>query len=886
MKSIAAKTTLAIGLLAVLAFGVAAWLINLKASASQEASAERELLALAESEAGTVRNDLERVLVKAVGLALSVEAMMGTGTPDRGEAVDLVRRYAEVDPASLGYWLEFEVDAFDARDSEYANRSLEDRNRFGSTDSGRFSVYWVQDAAEGLYLEDSAGEENDTQTDGEDYYVAARDFGAEMLYEPYLYEVNGVDILMTSVMMPIRRDGAVAGVAGADITLEALQKKLADVRPYERGVVRLLSPQGQVMAGPETDLFGKTYPSADLPTVLEAAKKGEISILDAEDAAVGGEAMQVFVPFRVGQAESDYFVLGVSAPREVVMASVAEVRNRILIIGLVSVLMLGLAAQLILVRLVRDPLAQTVVDVSALAQGKLDHPIAGKGEDEVGQVASALRKMQRDLGARIAEERRVAAVNQRVRSALDGAAAGVMITDASGTIVYANDAAQSSLREMAPAIEASVSGFNPAVPVGQSLFAVHPEARQGTDANGGVSVAALRFGEFHVQLALAPLRDDEGRFAGLVANWTDRSEEVRTELEVNALVGAASEGRLDGRIRLTGKHGFFLQLGTALNRLLDATATGVSEVQAVLAALAVGDLTVRSEATLHGVFAQMRDDANATADALEDVLSQIKGAVEQIHAASSEIAAGNQDLSVRTEQQAANLEETAASVEELTASVRENADSARSGREVAAQAADISGRGAKEIEQVVQSMQGIADGARQIESIITTIDGIAFQTNILALNAAVEAARAGEQGRGFAVVASEVRALAQRSAASAREIKMLIQKSNQRVGEGSTVVNAAGRTMQDTEAAIRRVNGLMQLIAEASVEQATGIGQVSQTITQMDSATQQNAALVEEATAAAKSMADQAAALAELTARFTLREESAAAHGSSFRDDA
>jgi methyl-accepting chemotaxis protein len=871
MKSIAARTTLAIGLLAVLAFGSAAWLINLKASASQEASAERELLALAESEAGSVRSDLERVLVKAVGLAVGVEAMMGTSTPDRAEAVDLVRRYAEIDPASLGYWLEFEVDAFDARDAEYASRSTEERNRFGTTDAGRFSVYWVQDAAEGLYLEGSAGEENNTQTDGEDYYVAARDFGDEMLYEPYLYEVNGVDILMTSVMMPIRRDGAIAGIAGADITLEALQKKLAEVRPYERGVVRLLSPKGQVMAGPESDL---------------SAKKGETLVVDAEDAAVGGEAMQVFVPFRVGQAESDYFVLGVSAPRDVVMASVAEVRNRILLIGVVSVLVLGLAARLILVRLVRDPLAQTVVDVSALAQGKLDHPIAGKGDDEVGQVASALRKMQRDLGARIAEERRVAAVNQRVRSALDGAAAGVMIADATGLLVYANEAAQRSLREMGAAIEGTVAGFDPGAPVGQSLYAVHPDARNATDANGGVSVSALRFGDFHVQLALAPLRDDEGRFAGLVANWTDRTEEVRTELEVNALVGAASEGRLDGRIQLAGKHGFFLQLGTALNHLLDATATGVSEVQAVLAALAVGDLTVRSDAALQGVFAQMRDDANATADALEDVLAQIKVAVEQIQTASSEIAAGNQDLSVRTEQQAANLEETAASVEELTASVRENADSARSGREVAAQAADISGRGAKEIEQVVQSMQGIADGARQIESIITTIDGIAFQTNILALNAAVEAARAGEQGRGFAVVASEVRALAQRSAASAREIKTLIQKSNQRVGEGSTVVNAAGRTMQDTEAAIRRVNGLMQLIAEASVEQATGIGQVSQTITQMDSATQQNAALVEEATAAAKSMADQAAALAELTARFTLREESAAAHGSSFRDDA
>ena len=886
MRSIAARTTVAIGVLALACFATAALLINQKASSAQEAAAERELQSLAAAQAGAVRSDIERVLVRASALAVAAEAMIGSDQPQRAQAVELVRRYAEDDPTTLGYWIEFEADAFDGRDAAFARQSFDERNALGTTDSGRFSIYWVQDDAEGLYLEDSAGPDNDTDLTGEDYYVAGKAFGDEMMYEPYLYEVGGTEILMTSVMRAVRADGAIVGVAGADITLQALQEKLAQVRPYERGVVRLLSPQGQLMAGPEVDLFGQTYPAADLPQVLEAARKGETTIVDAEDAAVGGESMQVFVPFRVGRAESDYFVLGVSAPRDVVMASVAEVRNRILLIGIASVLVLGFAARLILVRLVRDPLSQTVVDVSALAQGKLDHPIAGSGDDEVGQVASALRKMQRDLGARIAEERRVAAVNQRVRSALDGASAGVMIADAEGILVYANEAAERSLAGMASAIEASVPGFAATAPVGQSLYALHPDAR-GTAVDGGeVSLCALRFGEFHVQLALAPLRDDEGRFAGLVANWTDRTEEVRTELEVNALVGAASEGRLDGRVRLAGKSGFFLQLGTALNRLLDATASGVAEVQAVLAALAAGDLTVRSNADLQGVFAQMRDDANATADALEDVLAQIKVAVEQIQTASAEIAAGNQDLSVRTEQQAANLEETAASVEELTASVRENADSARSGREVAAQAADISGRGAKEIEQVVHSMQGIAEGARQIESIITTIDGIAFQTNILALNAAVEAARAGEQGRGFAVVASEVRALAQRSAASAREIKALIQQSNQRVGEGSTVVNAAGRTMQDTEAAIRRVNGLMQLIAEASVEQATGIGQVSQTITQMDSATQQNAALVEEATAAARSMADQAAALADLTARFTLREESAAAHGSSHRDDA
>ena len=878
MRSIAARTTLGIGALAIVAFATAAWLINSKASEVQTASAESELHSLAEAQAYRVRLAMENTLAMVRGLADATEAEMARERPSRELINDMVGRYTRRDTTALGYWVEFERDAFDGRDADYIGNNV-----IAIPSIGRFTAYWVRNDDGSV----TAEEGGDTEDIGaEDYYASARDLGGETMFDPYPYDVGGVEVLMTSLMVPIFKDGEFRGVAGADVTLAGLQAELAKVRPYGTGVLRLYSPTGMLMAGPEADQLGKPAVHPRMEEILAAAGRGEQLLIESTDAAVGGDALQLFMPFRVGTKDPKHFVLGVSAPEAAVFEGVESIRNRVLLIGLLSALALAFLARLILVRLVRDPLEQTVVDVSALAEGKLDHPIAGKGDDEVGRVATALRKMQRDLGARIAEERRVAAVNQRVRSALDGAAAGVMIADATGTVVYANDAVQRSLRDMASAIEASVSGFNPAAPVGQSLFAVHPEARTANDPNGAVSVAALRFGEFHVQLALAPLRDDEGRFAGLVANWTDRTDEVRTELEVNALVGAASEGRLDGRVQLAGKHGFFLQLGTALNRLLDATATGVSEVQAVLAALAEGDLTVRSNAALQGVFAQMRDDANATADALEEVLSQIKVAVEQIQTASSEIAAGNQDLSVRTEQQAANLEETAASVEELTASVRENADSARSGREVAAQAADISGRGAQEIQQVVQSMQGIAEGARQIESIITTIDGIAFQTNILALNAAVEAARAGEQGRGFAVVASEVRALAQRSAASAREIKTLIQQSNQRVGEGSNVVNAAGRTMQDTEAAIRRVNGLMQLIAEASVEQATGIGQVSQTITQMDSATQQNAALVEEATAAAKSMADQAAALAELTARFTLREESGAAHGSSSHDDA
>jgi methyl-accepting chemotaxis protein len=265
---------------------------------------------------------------------------------------------------------------------------------------------------------------------------------------------------------------------------------------------------------------------------------------------------------------------------------------------------------------------------------------------------------------------------------------------------------------------------------------------------------------------------------------------------------------------------------------------------------------------------------------LADTIGEIRRSADTIATASSEIASGNMDLSARTESQASSLEETAASMEELTSTVNQNSENAVQANQLVISASAVAEKGGKVVSQVVQTMETINASATRIVDIISVIDGIAFQTNILALNAAVEAARAGEQGRGFAVVASEVRNLAQRSASAAKEIKELINASVESIGAGSALVAEAGTTMDQVVASVSRVTQIMSAITEASHEQSTGIGHVNMAITEMDSVTQQNAALVEEAAAAAGSMQEQAGMLAELVSRFKLSsdQQQAAAH--------
>ena len=321
-------------------------------------------------------------------------------------------------------------------------------------------------------------------------------------------------------------------------------------------------------------------------------------------------------------------------------------------------------------------------------------------------------------------------------------------------------------------------------------------------------------------------------------------------------------------------------LGTLALVVLIAAGVGLTMTRAITAPVATAvklaqDVAAgRLTSVIHN---QRRDEMGLLLNALEDMRRQLASVVQDVRSnaqgvalASGEIAQGNADLSSRTESQASALEQTAASMEQLGSTVRQNADNAQTANQLAKSASDVAGRGGAVVAQVVDTMKGINESSRQIADIIGVIDSIAFQTNILALNAAVEAARAGEQGRGFAVVAGEVRTLAQRSAEAAKEIKQLIGASVERVEQGSELVDKAGATMEEIVTAISRVTDIMGEISAASREQSQGVAQVGEAVTQMDQATQQNAALVEESAAAADALQRQARALVDSVAIFQL----------------
>lgn len=477
----------------------------------------------------------------------------------------------------------------------------------------------------------------------------------------------------------------------------------------------------------------------------------------------------------------------------------------------------------------------------------------------------------------VTAQRAMEAKSARIQTSLDSVSSNVMLADENNNVIYMNNSVSEMLKRAESDIRKELPKFDVDKVVGSNIDVFHknPEHQKNMlQKLSSTYKTKIMVGGRTFSLIANPVLGQKGERLGTVVEWNDITAELAIEAEVNKVVDATSAGDFTKRLATDGKEGFMLKLSEGINKIGEISYKGLSETVEVLKSLSDGDLTKEITGDYQGLFDEIKQSLNGTIVQLRKTVGSIINAASSVNSASGEISSGSKDLSERTEQQASTLEETAASMEEITGAVRQNTENSNSANGLAESAKGVALQGGEVVTQAVGAMDRITASSQKISDIITVIDDIAFQTNLLALNAAVEAARAGDAGKGFAVVASEVRSLAGRSAAASKDIKALINESSDQVGAGSRLVNQAGETLQEIVKSVSEVASIISEIAAASSQQATGIEEINSAVAQMDEMTQQNAALVEENTAAAQSLVDQASELETLMRFFKMDENS------------
>ena len=490
----------------------------------------------------------------------------------------------------------------------------------------------------------------------------------------------------------------------------------------------------------------------------------------------------------------------------------------------------------------------------------IEHYAQGQFEEEMEELPGLKRRITntvRETRAKLEAAADAAIFNIRVLNALNKCSTNVMIADASNVIIYMNETVSAMMLGNEGELRKSLPQFDARKLIGQTIDVFHKNPAHQRNMLATLKTTyrtQIQVGNLHFGLIANPIIDAAGARVGTVVEWSDRTAEVGVEREVAGIVEAAARGDFGQRLNPVGKTGFFVGLTTGMNQLLETSEQGLTDVAAVLTAFAEGDLTKRIERDYQGLFGQVKDSANSTAQNLTRVMGEVRDAADALTGAASQVSATAQSLSQAASEQAASVEETSSQIDVMSASISQNSDNARVTDGMATKASKEATDGGSAVSQTVVAM-------KQIAAKIGIVDDIAYQTNLLALNAAIEAARAGEHGKGFAVVAAEVRKLAERSQEAAREIGEL-------AGSSVSTAERAGKLLDEIVPSIQKTSELVQEIAAASAEQSESVVQIGGAMGQLSKATQQNASASEELAATSEELSGQAEQLQQSIAFF------------------
>ena len=499
--------------------------------------------------------------------------------------------------------------------------------------------------------------------------------------------------------------------------------------------------------------------------------------------------------------------------------------------------------------------------VTGYSEGQLDVRM-DRLPGQKARISEAIDKVQHSLQ----EAEQAARRNLRIRNALDKCTTNVMIADVNLDIIYMNETVTAMMQRNEADLRKTLPHFDARQLMGQNIDVFHKNPAHQRGLLAGLKSTyktQIKIGNLHFSLIANPIVDSHGTHLGSVVEWSDRTAEVGVEKEVATLVESAAQGDFTQRLSMEGKTGFFANLSTGMNQLLDTSEQGLTDVANVLAAFAEGDLTQRIERDYQGLFGKVKDSANSTAENLTRVIGEVRDAADALTGAANQVSATAQSLSQAASEQAASVEQTTASIDVMSASISQNSDNAKITDGMATKTSKEALDGGSAVSQTVTAM-------KQIASRIGIVDDIAYQTNLLALNAAIEAARAGEHGKGFAVVAAEVRKLAERSQQAAKEIGEL-------AGNSVTTAERAGKLLDEIVPSIQKTSELVQEIAAASAEQSESVLQIGGAMGQLSKATQQNASASEQLAATSEELSGQAEQLQQSIAFFNTGAEAPAA---------